>query len=358
MGQHQQSAGLVVSVLPFQIVVDRDSLCFCQFLFLPRKGLHAPLNQRAAGVGKGVGHVFPRHGVGNHGEVAPAHHGDIRHAVVNRGQALHGARTVHGNAAVESACAHSGGHLVVADADDGAGFAKSGAPGGIRRETACRGAGGHWAAHQGYVDPGGVKDLLTPGQSVNVKGHGPGGEGIVDLRVVGQMPDHKILNQVDPLCAGIHLRAVSLNPHDLADGVHLVGPQAGDVGNVVLAQLLHQPGAFLRAPGVGVEHGGVQGVPRLVHHDESLAEAGDANPCDIRVLRRHLLKDGIDAVHHGRKVNFVAADLPPHRIIPVGPPQLPAFLVKDGELTAGGSDIQSCQLHISRSPPSRNGGRW
>ena len=147
-------------------------------------------------------------------------------------------------------------------------------------------------------------------------------------------------------------RPVVFQPHELADGIHLVGPQAGDPGDPILPQSAAEHAAFPAAPGIGVQHGGMQGTAFPVRHDEGFPEAGDADRSDIRVLGGHLPENGINAVHEGRNVDLMPAQLPANGIIPVRPAQDGALLIEHRELAAGGADIQTRDFHQSISKKS------
>ena len=125
--------------------------------------------------------------------------------------------------------------------------------------------------------------------------------------------------------------------------------QPGDLRDMIRTELFDELRALLRASLIRVEHRVVERIAGLIGHDKGLAEAGDADARDVRVLGRHLPDHAVDALHHGGNVDLVPAHGPANRVIPVSLAELCAVFVKYRQLAAGGADIKSSDFHFSQS---------
>ena len=126
-----------------------------------------------------------------------------------------------------------------------------------------------------------------------------------------------------------------------------MGGQACDMGDSVRSQLLCQFPALLRSSGIGIEHGRGQGASLLIRKDEGFSEAGDADPGHVRILIQHFPDHFVYPVHDSGYVHLVAAHRPLYRIVPVCLAEIGSVLTEHCQLAAGGSDIQSSDLHAS-----------
>ena len=133
----------------------------------------------------------------------------------------------------------------------------------------------------------------------------------------------------------VHLRPVALYPHDFWQAVHAVRLQPRDGRYFGAAQLLLQGPALISAPGVGVQHGGMQRASGFVGQNEGFSEAGHPNPGDVRVPAAHLLHDLKDAVNYILCLNLVCGLRALHRVVTVSLAKAAAVRIKNRQLTAG-----------------------
>ncbi len=195
------------------------------------------------------------------------------------------------------------------------------------------------------IHPCRLQYFAAPAQLPDIERHRPGCQGIVDLRHPGQSEDDIIFHQKDmPGCLQ-DLRPVPFQPHDFGDAVHLVGAQPCDLRDFLFPYLPYQLKALFPPPWIRVQHGRVQRLTGPVHTYECLAEAGYPNPANVRIPGRHLRKRPIDAVHHGRNIDFMSSHCPAHRIVAVCLPKQMAVPVKNRALASRSPDVQSRNIH-------------
>ena len=104
MRKDKQAGGFVR--ISFKQRIDRNALLPRQFFFFLRQCIHAPLDQRAAGIGKCIADIFPRDHIGHDGIVPVIHDFQFRDLVVNGRQTFHRACPVHRSVRIKYACAY------------------------------------------------------------------------------------------------------------------------------------------------------------------------------------------------------------------------------------------------------------
>ena len=334
--QHDQPARLISPAVGILHAV--ISLIFAE-------GLQAPLDQRAARIGVGIGDILAGQHIGHHGIASLPHDSHVRERIIDRGQALRCPRPVGSDRSVECACSDRCSHLVMADGDDHTVPVKAGLLRRLRRHLPGRGACRHRLAHHSRIDPGFLKDLPAPGERMNVKSHRAARQRVIDLRPAAQLPDDIILDQMDPPRHRVHLRPVALDPHKLGDRVHLMRILSRDLSDLLLSEAPDQLAALHGSPRISVKHGIIQGLPCLIRHDKSFPKTRHANSRNIRMLRGHLPYHCPDTLHQRPDIRLMPACRPAHRVIPVRPAKPPALFIKHRQLTAGSPDVQTCNLH-------------
>ncbi len=355
MRQHQKTARTGIplfQICPLQQFVDGQAKLLSLLLRAAGKLFCAPLDQRAAGIGKGIRHISSRNHIRHNGKIPFVHPVHIRHGIIDRYETFHGSRTVHRHASVKSSRTDSRRHLIVTDRDD------QGPPGQPcplcrrRKNGACRTSGWNTYGEKSPVDPGSFQHLSAPVQRMDIKSHGSGRQRIIDLRLPGQMEDHIVLHLKDMPGRMPDRWPMLFYPHQLADTVHFMRTQPGDPGNGFRPQPLCKLPALFTSSWIRIQHGRMQRIPLTVRQDKGLSKAGDPQSADIRICFRHLSDDRIYAFHHRGNIDLMAPHRPPYRIIPVCFSKILSLFVKHRTFTAGGSNIQSCNLHPDPSKSS------
>ena len=88
--------------------------------------------------------------------------------------------------------------------------------------------------------------------------------------IARQQPYKIILHQHNPSRFAVNLRMMAFNPHHLGNGIHWIRREPGNPRDPLRPDPAGQFRAFLRSPGICVQHGPVQRFPRGVRHHKGL----------------------------------------------------------------------------------------